>query len=360
MGEIARRLRESGAVIAVGERAAQTSGTLSAVAELAAATGARIAWIPRRAGERGALDAGALSGLLPGGRPLDNDQARTQVANEWGIDVDQLPTAGQSLPEVVATVHADNEAIAAAADPTKVERNITALLIAGVESGDLGDPAAFLGALDSVPFVVSLEQRHSEVTQRADVVLPVAAVAEKAGAFTNWEGRTQTFGQVLRGSLTLSDSRILAMLATEVGFDLGTGDLTEIRAEFRRIGPWAGARVESVSQSTDERPELADGEVVVAAWRPLLDRGVLQEGDPYLAATARPVVARLSAATAASVGANESVVVSTDVGSIELPVTITQMPDGVIWLAQNSEGSTIRTDLGVGTGDVVRISGGVA
>jgi NADH-quinone oxidoreductase subunit G len=140
----------------------------------------------------------------------------------------------------------------------------------------------------------------------------------------------------------------------------GTGDLTEIRAEFRRIGPWAGTRVESVSQSPDERPELTDGEVVVASWRPLLDRGVLQEGDPYLAATARPVVARLSAATAASVGANESVVVLTDAGSIELPVTITQMPDGVIWLAQNSEGSTIRTDLGVGTGDVVRISGGVA
>ena len=360
MGDIARRLRESGAVIAVGERAAQTTGTLSAVAELAAATGARIAWIPRRAGERGALDAGALSGLLPGGRPLGDDQARTQVADEWGIEVDQLPTTGQSLTEVVAAVHTDNEAIAAAADPTKVERNITALLIAGVESGDLGDPAAFLRALESVPFVVSLEQRHSEVTQRADVVLPVAAVAEKAGAFTNWEGRTQTFGQVLRGSLTLSDSRVLAMLATEVGFDWGSGDLSDIRDEFRRIGPWTGTRVESVSQSPDERPELAAGDVVVASWRPLLDRGVLQEGDPYLAATARPVVARLSAATAASIGANVSVVVSTDAGSIELPVTMTQMPDGVIWLAQNSEGSTIRTDLEVGTGDVVRISGGAA
>ena len=360
LGETARRLRESGAVIAVGERAAQTAGTLTAVADLAAATGARIAWIPRRAGERGALDAGVLNGLLPGGRPLDNDQARAQVAHEWGIEVDQLPHAGLSLTEVVATVHADNEAIASAVDPTKIERNITALLIAGVETGDLGDPSAFMGALDSVPFVVSLEQRHSEVTQRADVVLPVAAVAEKAGAFTNWEGRTQTFGQVLRGSLTLSDSRVLAMLATEAGFDLGHGDLAEIRAEFRRIGPWAAARVEPVAQMADERPELAAGDVVVASWRPLLDRGVLQEGDPYLAATARPVVARLSAGTAQSVGAVGSVVVSTDAGSIELPLVVTQMPDGVIWLAQNSEGSTIRTDLGVGTGDVVRISGGAA
>ncbi len=37
-----------------------------------------------------------------------------------------------------------------------------------------------LAALDATPFVVSLEQRPSAVTDRADVVLPVAAVAEKA------------------------------------------------------------------------------------------------------------------------------------------------------------------------------------
>ena len=35
---------------------------------LAATTGARLAWVPRRAGERGAVDAGALPTLLPGGR----------------------------------------------------------------------------------------------------------------------------------------------------------------------------------------------------------------------------------------------------------------------------------------------------
>jgi NADH-quinone oxidoreductase subunit G len=37
---------------------------------LAASTGAKLAWIPRRAGERGALEAGALGALLPGGRPV--------------------------------------------------------------------------------------------------------------------------------------------------------------------------------------------------------------------------------------------------------------------------------------------------
>ena len=59
--------------------------------KLAEDTGAALAWIPRRAGERGALDAGALAGLLPGGRPLADTKARAEVAAAWGIDAADLP-----------------------------------------------------------------------------------------------------------------------------------------------------------------------------------------------------------------------------------------------------------------------------
>ena len=47
-------------IILVGERAARTPGLLTQVIKLAERTGAKMAWIPRRAGERGALAAGAL------------------------------------------------------------------------------------------------------------------------------------------------------------------------------------------------------------------------------------------------------------------------------------------------------------
>ena len=63
-------LSKPGAIIIVGERLAGVPGGLSAAARLADTTGAKLAWVPRRAGERGALEAGALPGLLPGGRPL--------------------------------------------------------------------------------------------------------------------------------------------------------------------------------------------------------------------------------------------------------------------------------------------------
>ena len=358
--DAARLLREPGAVLLVGERLAQTPGALSAAARLSAATGARLGWVPRRAGERGALDAGAIAGLLPGGRPLASEAARAQVADAWGVDASSLPAeAGRDLGAVVAAIAADADAISAADDPTKVERAVGALLIAGVEAADLVDTEAFLAAVEAAPFVVSLEQRHSDVTSRADVVLPVAAVTEKAGTFVDWEGRDREFSQVFRDALAMSDARVLAMLADELGVAFA-GDLSSLRAELATLHGYDGERAEAPSVPAEAPASTGDGEAVLATWRQLLDRGLLQDGDPYLAATARTAVARVSAATAQSVGAEDLLTLSTDAGSLTLPLVVTAMPDGVVWVPANSEGSTPRATLGAGHGDVVRISGGAA
>jgi NADH-quinone oxidoreductase subunit G len=363
LGDAARLLREPGAVLLVGERLAGCAGALSSAARLAAATGARLGWVPRRAGDRGAVDAGALAGLLPGGRPLESEAARAQVAAAWGVDPETLPaTAGRDLESVVAAVHADVAALAAADDPSNVTRTVSALLVAGVEAADLADAAAFLAAVDSVPFVVSLEQRHSEVTQRADVVLPVATMQEKHGTYLDWEGRPRESAQVFRQALTLSDSRVLAMIAAELGGAFGRGDVASVRAELDSLGAWHGERAEAPSVARAESPVVGAGEAVLASWRQLLDRGVLQEGDPYLAATARKAVARVSPSTASAVGAVDGgeITVTTDSGSLRLPLVVTAMPDGVVWVPANSEGSTPLATLGAGHGDVVRISGGAA
>ena len=101
-GAAAGALAAQGSVILVGERAAQSPGTLAEVVALAEASGARLAWVPRRAGERGALEAGALPGLLPWGRPLNDPDARAQVAAAWGVDAADLPSeAGLDLAGVV-------------------------------------------------------------------------------------------------------------------------------------------------------------------------------------------------------------------------------------------------------------------
>jgi len=168
-------LRKPGAVILVGERAAVVPGALTAAVKLAKVTGARLAWIPRRAGERGALEAGALPNLLPGGRPATDPEARTEVAARWGVA--NLPGAfGRGADQIVDTAALGG---------------IAGLVVAGVDPYDTADPQAFLDALERVPCVVSLEFRHSAVTERAHVVFPVAPVAEKSGTFVDWEGRAR-------------------------------------------------------------------------------------------------------------------------------------------------------------------------
>jgi NADH-quinone oxidoreductase subunit G len=338
-GDVRALLATPGSVILVGERAAGSAGALSAAAELSRATGASLAWVPRRAGERGALDAGALSGLLPGGRPIEDPAARVQVAAAWGVTPSDLPaTSGRSGVELLQ----------AAQDGT-----LRALLVAGVEPGDFPDAELALAALDAAPFVVSLESHHSAVTERADVVLPVAVVTEKAGTFLNWEGRPRPFAQVFRDALTMGDARVLAMIAEELGFTQ-QADVRAIRAEMGALGPWTGARLEAPAVPAGRVP---DG-VVLASWRQLLDSGLMQDGEPHLAATARPTVAVMSAQAAAAVG--DTVTVSGPAGSVTLPVEPGEVIDGVVWLPMNSPGCHVHADLGVVPGSAVRLSAGGA
>ncbi|QFS90887.1 NADH-quinone oxidoreductase subunit 3 [Mycobacterium sp. THAF192] len=332
-----------GALILVGERLATSPGALSAAGRLAASTGARLAWVPRRAGERGALEAGALPNLLPGGRPVADERARAATAAAWGVD---------RLPD---TVGRDTAAILAAARVGELQ----ALLVGGVELADLPDPAAALAAVESAPFVVSLELRESDITRRADVVFPVAPAVEKAGSFVNWEGRQRRFEAALRTN-AIPDSRVLNFLADEVGVDLGLPTAEAADADRARLGLWSGQRV-AAPQISPEPVHPRAGEVVLAGWRMLLDAGRLQDGEPHLAGTARPAVARLSAATAGdvNVAAGELVTVSTERGAVTLPVEITDMVDGVVWLPLNSAGSAVHATLGVTVGQPVAIARGV-
>ncbi|OBK14344.1 NADH-quinone oxidoreductase subunit G [Mycobacterium asiaticum] len=346
-GEIGDLLSTPGAVIMVGERLATVPGGFSAAARLADSTGARLAWVPRRAGERGALEAGALPGLLPGGRPAADETARSQVAAAWHVD--ELPSAGGR----------DADGILAAA----IDGTLGALLVGGIEPGDFADPDAVLAALDAAPFVVSLELRHSAVTERADVVFPVAATTSKAGAFVNWEGRYRGFEPAFRGTslqASQSDHRVLDTLADEMGVYLGCATVESAREELSALSTWDGKRPANPTVAAPSAGKPGAGEAVLTGWRLLLDAGRGQDGEPHLAGTARKPEVRLSAGTTAEIGAThgEPVTVSTERGSITLPLNVTDMPDGVVWLPLNSPGSAVHRELGVTLGAVVKIGVG--
>ncbi|MGL4173937.1 MAG: NADH-quinone oxidoreductase subunit G [Actinomycetota bacterium] len=347
VAEIAKLLNTSGALIMVGERLAGVRGGLSAAARLAEATGARLAWVPRRAGERGSIEAGALPNLLPGGRLVTDPVARVDLQAAWGVT--NLPTApGRETSGIVAAAGASQ---------------LAGLLIGGVELTDLPDPTAARVALAAASFVVSLEQRLSAVTEYANVVFPVAAVAEKSGTFRTWEGRPRQFDAVLRPqgpSGTLSDQRVLHLIAGEAGVDLGLPDVASARAELAELAGWNGARESTPHVPAASPPPVSPGQAVLATWHLLLDAGELQTGEPWLAGTARRAVARLSATTAERVGVvdGDLLSVSTTQGAVTLPVIVTDLPDHVVWLPTNQVGYGVRAALGVDAGAVVTITRG--
>ncbi len=333
-------LRAERAIILVGERLATVPGALSAAAALAQSTGARLAWVPRRAGERGALEAGALPTLLPGGRPVADAAARAQVAQAWGV-VGLSETAGRDTAQIIRGAR---------------DGSIDALVVGGVDPADLGvaDPA---GAFEK-PFVVSLEIRPSLVTAHADVVLPVAAHAEKAGSFVNWEGRVRQV-QVATPTNALSDFRVIDLLADAMGEWFGARGVEEVRAEMAALGPWTGSRPAAPTVPAGDVPAV-EGGLVLATWRHLLDRGSMQDGEPFLAGTAPTAVAKVSAATAAALGVadGDPVTVSSGTTTVRVPLAVAEMADHVVWLPTHSTGSDLRALLAQAPGTHVVVTKG--
>ncbi len=319
---------DSSSVVLVGERLATAPGALAAAVALADRTGAKLAWVPRRAGDRGAVEAGCLPNLLPGGRPTADAGARVDVATAWGVD--HLPAdAGLDADGIVAGL----------ADGT-----LGGLVLGGVDPRDTADPAATRAAVEAAGFVVALELRETEMTRAADVVFPVAPATDKAGTFVTWEGRPRPFEAVFDHPASLPDLRVLAGIAEELGRPLGFRSVAEVRAEMEQLGPWDGERP-AFAPPTAEAATPDQGSLALATWKQLLDLGSLQDGQEPLRATARRPVVRLGAqAFAALDGAD--VVVTGDRGAVTLPAELAEdMADGVAWVPANSFGDGVLADL---------------
>jgi len=167
---------------------------------------------------------------------------------------------------------------------------------------------------------------------------------------------------------------VLGAIADEMDVHLGLPDVAAARAELAGLGTWKGERpltpavlspaVGNVlgsnvlgSNVLGSTGAAAGSSVRLATWHQLIDNGRLQDGEPYLAGTARPVVARVSATTAADAGVEDGdkVTVATAAGSVTVPVAVTEMVDGVVWLPANSPGSATRADLVAGHGSRVTL-----
>jgi NADH-quinone oxidoreductase subunit G len=204
-----------------------------------------------------------------------------------------------------------------------------------------------------------LEVRASAFTELADVVFPIAPTTDKAGSFVNWEGRVRPFGRVLESPTSLPDVRVLEGIAEERGRPLGIRTPEQAAAEMREVGPWDGERPSNDAdpsqargpQSGQARPEadgsqarLSDSGLVLSSWKQLIDDGRLQDGDDHYRATARRPVVLVNRATLDSVGVDEGdlVTLSGPLGSLDLPVRVADLVDGVVWAPASAPGASVR------------------
>jgi NADH-quinone oxidoreductase subunit G len=288
-------------IVLGGERLATSPGALQALAGVTT-KGARYAWVPRRPGEIGAIQAGAF------------------------------PVQGRDTLAQLAALQAGE---------------LQAIVLAAVDLSDLPDPDAAAAALDAGAFVDRLEQRLSEAAQLADVVLPVALLEETSGTFVNWEGRELPVRQVVQGN-PMSEVRVVAALADVI---LSDGEAVVLSEAKDLSEDPTDPQDRSFAGAQDD-----GSAVILASHRELLDDARLLDHATALLECARPVVARVNPKTAQALGlaAGDRVAL----GGVTFDLVIDEsVADKVIWAPAEARGQELR---GVRPGQVVAVSKEVA
>lgn len=170
----------------------------------------------------GALDMGVAPDSLPGRGLVTDEMSREYWERIWGVRLS--PDPGLSIVRMVEEAE---------------KGNLKALYVMG-ENPLRGFPEIerVQRALQNLEFLVVQDILSNKTSALADVVLPGAAFSEKAGSFTNLEGRIQSFEPVvLPPEEAKSDLEILAQLANRMGQTDQDFSLLKVRREIRRVIP---------------------------------------------------------------------------------------------------------------------------
>jgi NADH-quinone oxidoreductase subunit G len=333
LGE-ARGRRQGGVVVLAGWRAA-SGGGLAAAARLAGTLGGRLAWVPRRAGDRGALDAGARPDLLPGGRPVGDEGARRELGEAWGAELPAEP--GLDAPAMLRAA-ADGE--------------LGVLVLAGVDLVRDHGPRELAERALANAFVIAIDHELNETTRHAEVLLPGAVHAETDGSYTDWEGRVQwTRHAVPVGGAAQTVWELADQLSLRLKVDLGLGNLDAVAAETAR---WR-ARPEGAAAAPAPDPEPVepsgpeDG-LALVSYPLLLDGASLLARSVDLNRETEPAFCELHPGDAARLGLAMGQRATLDFGdgvTAELPVRVSDgIAPGCVFVPSNQPDLSLGALLG--------------
>jgi NADH-quinone oxidoreductase subunit G len=344
VGGVARALIEAGeqAVVLAGPRLGEIDGGVEAAAALAAKVEGRFAYLPRRAGDRGALRAGVHPGLLPGGRRIEDDadglqkaiRRSLQTASPEPSDQGAIGGGWGSLPSRQGL---DTRGILEAAS----RREVDVLFLVGVDPlADFPDANLARQALANARFRVVQDIALGDYELYADAVLPAAAFLEKDGHFTDWEGRGQRLRPVRNPpGLARPDWQIFQELSEVMDADMGFHSLEALHDEMGQLlaprdgeplGPPSSdprARPSPSESTSSSGPPGSASETLALFTYPLLvDDGRLSvDADELKAALGETPFLEVHPDDATRLGLTdgERAVVRTEAGEAELPVRVT-------------------------------------
>jgi NADH-quinone oxidoreductase subunit G len=268
-------LAGGGAVILAGERLARSPGALAAAWNAGVATGSSFGWVPRRAGARGALWAGLHPAMLPGGRRLADSSERAEVEQVWSARIPANPGLDSTATLEAAAAGSLGLLILVGVDPAADFPNV------GLARRALGGPGAR----------VALDMFLTESSRAADVVLPAAAVPERDGTLTDWEGRAQPFLRAVEpAGLSVPDWEILLRVATELEAPFPAG-LFELRREMAALARPPGHREPVEVEPRGVVGRGSDYPLALISYPLAVGDGTLMAGaDDLVASAARPFV----------------------------------------------------------------------
>jgi len=171
---------------------------------------------------QGACDMGALPNVYPAYQQVANEDIRKKFEAAWGAKLSGKP--GLTLMEIMAGAGSGA---------------IKALYVMG-ENPLLSDPDLHhvKKELQKLDLMIVQDIFMTETAQIADVVLPVAAFAEKDGTFTNTERRVQRVRKAIASpGEAKTDWEVICGISNKMGYPMHYASAKEIFDEVTTVTP---------------------------------------------------------------------------------------------------------------------------
>jgi formate dehydrogenase alpha subunit len=189
---------------------------------------------------QGASDMGVLPNVFTTYQKTDDEEIVQKFERAWGARLTRVP--GMVATEIV---------------PAAAEGRVKAMLIMG-ENPMMSEPDLHHTekALRNLEFLCAIDIFMNETGEIADVVLPAASLAEKDGTTTNTDRRVQRIRKAVEPpGQARADWRVLADLATRMGYPMNYNHPREIFDEMRTVTPgYAGINYERIEQQGIQWP----------------------------------------------------------------------------------------------------------